>query len=162
LGFKNVNKIRKNSKSQNLAFYTHNIMTLFFLIVGQSNPLYSAEFNVKPGTATSDSETHLNNFLLHSSLDLVQSAKWTTSSCNLKTVDASLPNKLVSVFVTASDIKLMLLHSGKPPEPIKNFFNDVYEIFVKVVLNPFYEYDTPITSRAFDTKVRAVSRKYLS
>lgn len=29
-------------------------------------------------------------------------------------------------------------------------------------MNPFYQYDTPITSKAFDARVRAAARRYLS
>lgn len=75
----------------------------------------------------------------------------------------------------------MLLHTGKNEETIKSFFQDVYELYVKVnardvwlcgysclshsrqqfSMNPFYRYDTPITSAAFDTRVRAIARRYL-
>jgi len=56
----------------------------------------------------------------------------------------------------------MLLHGGKSEDSIKNFFSDVYELYVKLLMNPFYAYDTPITSKAFDTRVRAIARRYLS
>jgi hypothetical protein len=32
----------------------------------------------------------------------------------------------------------------------------------KLSMNPFYKYDTPITSKAFDARVRAAARAYLS
>ena len=99
----------------------------------------------------------------------------------------------VSTFLTASNIKFMLLHTGgKSDDNIKNFFQDVYELYVKVrftisfrpciswlvmsfsrgslvlfvssqfSMNPFYQYDTPIRSDAFETRVRAVARRYLA
>ena len=68
----------------------------------------------------------------------------------------------VSTFLTAGNVKFMLLHGGKSEDSIKNFFNDVYELYVKLLMNPFYAYDTPITSKAFDTRVRAIARRYLS
>jgi hypothetical protein len=38
----------------------------------------------------------------------------------------------VSTFLTAGNIKLMLLHTGKNEESIRIFFQDVYELYVKV------------------------------
>ena len=38
----------------------------------------------------------------------------------------------VSTFLTAGHIKFMLLHGGKSEDSIKNFFNEVYELYVKV------------------------------
>ena len=38
----------------------------------------------------------------------------------------------VSAFLTAGNVKLMLLHGGKSEESIRNFFQDVYELYVKV------------------------------
>jgi hypothetical protein len=55
----------------------------------------------------------------------------------------------------------MLLHGGRNEDSIRNFFQDVYELYVKLSMNPFYRYDTPIKSEAFDTRVRAIARRYL-
>jgi hypothetical protein len=38
----------------------------------------------------------------------------------------------VSTFLTAGSIKFMLLHSGKSEDSIRNFFTEVYELYVKV------------------------------
>jgi trafficking protein particle complex subunit 2 len=34
--------------------------------------------------------------------------------------------------MTAGNIKFMLLHSGRNEDSIKNFFQEVYELYVKV------------------------------
>jgi hypothetical protein len=76
------------------------------------------------------------------------------------------------------------VHQNKSEDAIRQFFQDVYELYVKArarcticvfligrgthpiysqfSMNPFYAYDTPIISEAFDTRVRALGRKYLS
>jgi hypothetical protein len=224
---------------------------LLFVIVGRNEPLYEAEVNPRI-TATDAAVTRQNYFVLHSALDLVDKAAWTTSNMYLKVVDKvrrgmawhvkcqTLPgvgiissveyicvyiclqvnHQQVSTFLTAGNIKFMLLHNGKADDAIKYFFQDVYELYVKVSdlrceectiphrlymligassniitcmesflqmiarelvgycytdhltplylgscfqfsMNPFYRYDTPIQSAAFDTRVRAIARRYL-
>ncbi|CAM9169691.1 unnamed protein product, partial [Sphacelaria rigidula] len=71
----------------------------------------------------------------------------------------------VSAFLSAGGAKLMLLHDGRPDEAIRNFFNEVHEHYVKarmyLLMNPFYAYDSPIISPAFDQRVKALARKFL-
>uniref|UniRef100_A0A7S0FIJ0 Trafficking protein particle complex subunit n=1 Tax=Minutocellus polymorphus TaxID=265543 RepID=A0A7S0FIJ0_9STRA len=129
---------------------------LLFVIVGKNEPLY--EYNK---VQAADSVTRQNYFVLHSALDLVEKAAYTTTNMYLKVVD-KVNHQQVSTFLTAGNVKFMLLHGGKNEDSIKNFFSDVYELYVKLLLNPFYAYDTPITSKAFDTRVRAIARRYLS
>jgi hypothetical protein len=61
--------------------------TLLFVIVGRNEPLYEAEFHKRGAAGTSDAVTRQNYFVLHSALDLVERAAWTTSSMYLKVVD---------------------------------------------------------------------------
>jgi trafficking protein particle complex subunit 2 len=58
---------------------------VLFVIVGRNEPLYEAEFNKRPGSG--DAVTRQNYFVLHSALDLVEKAAWTTSNMYLKVVD---------------------------------------------------------------------------
>lgn len=44
---------------------------------------------------------------------------------------------------------------------IKNFFNEIYEIFIKTTLNPFYVINTQIKSAQFQKKVELAGKKYL-
>ena len=80
---------------------------------------------------------------------------------HLKVVD-KVNHQHVSTFLTAGNIKFMLLHGGRSEDGVKNFFMDVHESHVKLSMNPFYSYDTPIASKAFDVRVRNVSRRHLS
>lgn len=90
----------------------------------------------------------------------------------LKTID-KFGTSNISSFVTAGNIRFMLLHEKKDEDGVKNFFNEVYELYLKVkllqyvfanlqiLLNPFYTFNTPITSSAFDEKVKAIAKKKL-
>lgn len=132
--------------------------SVLFLIVGRNEPLYSAEFS-QSATPTSDSITRQNYFVMHSALDLVDQCAFTTNQMYLKTVD-KVNHQMVSVFLTAGHVKLMVLHCGKGEDTIRNFFNDVYELYVRLSMNPFYQFDTPIGSKDFDKRVKTVGRRY--
>ena len=55
---------------------------LLFVIVGKNEPLY--EYNK---VQAADSVTRQNYFVLHSALDLVEKAAWTTNNMYLRVVD---------------------------------------------------------------------------
>eukprot|EP00531_Pseudo-nitzschia_arenysensis_P019636 CAMPEP_0116143716 /NCGR_PEP_ID=MMETSP0329-20121206/15600_1 /TAXON_ID=697910 /ORGANISM="Pseudo-nitzschia arenysensis, Strain B593" /LENGTH=141 /DNA_ID=CAMNT_0003639057 /DNA_START=49 /DNA_END=474 /DNA_ORIENTATION=+ len=135
--------------------------SLLFFIVGKDEPLYEAEIYKRGASGNSDaSVARQSYFVVHSSLDLVDKATWTSQNMYLKVID-KVNSQYVSVFLTAGNIKFLLLHSGKGEVEIKNFFHEVYDFYVKLSMNPFYKYDTPITSKEFDKRVRAVARRNL-
>ena len=137
---------------------------VLFVIVGKKEPLYEAEIDTSTGihsSSSGDLSTRQNYFVLHSALDLVEKSAWTTNSMYLRVVD-KVNHQQVSTFLTAANVKFMLLHSGKGEEVVKNFFNEVYQYYVKLSMYPFYKFDTPISSKAFDARVRAAARAYLS
>mmetsp|Transcript_71572 Transcript_71572/g.207244 ORF Transcript_71572/g.207244 Transcript_71572/m.207244 type:complete len:141 (+) Transcript_71572:51-473(+) len=133
---------------------------LLFLIVGKNEPLFEAEIHKRGAVGNSDAVARQNYFVVHSALDLVEKACWTTQNMYLKVVD-KVNHQQVSSFLTAGNIKFILLHSGRSDDSIKNFFHEVYELYVKLSMNPFYHYDTPIKSKEFDKRVRAAARRYL-
>jgi hypothetical protein len=79
----------------------------------------------------------------------------------LKTVD-KFNELLISAYVTPGRTRLMVLHDVRNEDGIKNFFHDVQELYVKVLLNPFHSPTKPIKSEAFDQRVRASAKKYLT
>ena len=89
-------------------------------------------------------------------------------------------NNYISAFVTPTNTKFLLLHQPAAPSPsvrsssiaanpsspateeaVRNFFTEVYENWVKAVMNPFYRTDMEVTSPVFRTRVAAAGRKYL-
>ncbi|ESQ27090.1 hypothetical protein EUTSA_v10019800mg [Eutrema salsugineum] len=85
----------------------------------------------------------LHQFILHAALDVVQDLAWTTSAMFSKSVDR-FNDLVVSVY-----------------DGIKSFFQEVHELYIKSLLNSLYLPGSRITSSHFDTKVRALARKYL-
>ncbi|XP_028079883.1 trafficking protein particle complex subunit 2 isoform X4 [Camellia sinensis] len=131
--------------------------TACFMIVCRNDiPIYEAEV----GAAVKEEAAHQHQFILHAALDIVQDLAWTTSAMFLKAVDR-FNDLVVSVYVTAGHTRLMLLHDSRNDDGIKSFFQEVHELYVKILLNPLYIPGSRITSSCFDTKVRALARKYL-
>ena len=67
-----------------------------------------------------------------------------TSNVYLKQVDSHKDNTVISAFLTAGNDKFLLLHNNVADDTVKHFFNDVYEYYVKIIMNPFYEPNTKI------------------
>lgn len=144
----------------------------YFAIVGHNdNPVYETEFSPQMRSSHSSAESgrdqmkknsdpHLHQFVVHASLDLVDEMMWSTNNMYLKVIDR-FNEWSVSAFVTAGGVRFMILHDVKNEDGIKNFFNEVYETFIKVMMNPFYQHNTKIQLPVFDKKVMVAGRKHL-
>ncbi|ESR56006.1 hypothetical protein CICLE_v10022803mg [Citrus x clementina] len=132
--------------------------TACFIIVSRNEiPIYEAEVG---SAAKREDAAQLHQFILHAALDIVQDLAWTTSAMFLKAIDR-FNDLVVSVYVTAGHTRFMLLHDSRNDDGIKSFFQEVHELYIKILLNPLYLPGSRITSSHFDTKVRALARKYL-
>jgi len=136
-----------------------------FIVVGKNDrPIYELEYDPKkvantPSTPMVDNQ--LNQFVIHAALDVVDEMMWKNPVMYLKVVD-QYKNLSVSSFVSPGNVKFMLLHAQKSEEAIKTFFTDAHELYLKILMNPFYEVNTPITSKVFDDRIKAlVQRKLL-
>ncbi|PHJ16199.1 mbp-1 interacting protein-2a family protein [Cystoisospora suis] len=136
---------------------TSNIFVL--VIVGKGDtPLYEADLS-SPGKR--EDSPHYDQFIIHQALDAVDEYVWQTQSMYLKNCD-SFRDFLVSAYCTAGHVKFLLLHKNRGSnEGIKNFFADLHELFLRVLINPLYEVNGLITSQSFDQLVRAAAKKHL-
>mmetsp|Transcript_55439 Transcript_55439/g.135970 ORF Transcript_55439/g.135970 Transcript_55439/m.135970 type:complete len:136 (+) Transcript_55439:56-463(+) len=125
---------------------------LHFVIIGKNdNPLFE--------WARGD-QRHMAQFIAHSALDVVDDRVWTKDALYLKTVDR-FGHQYVSAYVTPSHVRFVLLHDKRDEDGIKNFFHDVHELYVKVLMNPFYKPNTRVQSAQFEQKVRQLGKKLL-
>ncbi|KAK1921803.1 putative ER to Golgi transport-related protein [Papiliotrema laurentii] len=104
-------------------------------------------------------ERHMLQMIAHKSLDSVDEIMDSTGSLYLKNVDKH-NEWTVSAFI-AGNARLVLLHDVKNDDGIRLFFLDVWEAYVKVLLNPFNTATTIIRNPAFESKVRAAAKRHL-
>ena len=125
-----------------------------FIIVGHDdNPIYECRF------VGEKESSYMSQFILHASLDLVDEIQWKTPTTFLKTIDRY--NDLhISAYVTPGSVRFLLLHEAKNEDAVRSFFQDVHELYIKVLLNPFYDHGR-IKSAAFDAKVKLSAQSHL-
>ncbi|AET39454.1 TRAPP subunit TRS20 Ecym_4400 [Eremothecium cymbalariae DBVPG len=90
-------------------------------------------------------------------------------NCYLSKVD-HFYGLVITAYITYGNMKFVLIHgnnnssavSSVDDNVVKNFYQEVHELYIKTSMNPFYEVDRPITSPIFDSKVKALAKKYLT
>ncbi|KAF8665677.1 hypothetical protein AX16_000130 [Volvariella volvacea WC 439] len=105
-------------------------------------------------------DRHVIQMIANASLDVVEDVMRKENAMYLKCVD-KFNEWTVSAFVTAGNIKLILLHEGRNDDGIRGFMMDVWELYVKTTMNPFHTAHTVIRSSVFDGRVRASAKRYL-
>ncbi|KAF9046049.1 transport protein particle complex subunit [Hymenopellis radicata] len=105
-------------------------------------------------------DRHVIQMIANASLDAVEDVMRKENTMYLKAID-KFNEWTVSAFITPGNTKFILLHEGKNDDGIKSFFMDVWELYVKTMLNPFHSAHTVVRSSVFDTRVRQSAKKYL-
>ncbi|KAI0597675.1 Sedlin [Biscogniauxia sp. FL1348] len=97
-------------------------MSYYFAIVGtQDNPLFEYEFGTSKqggdGQARfAEQARHMNQFIVHSSLDIIEEVQWGNGQMYLKCIDKFF-NNYVSCFLTGGNVKFLLLHQPTSSAP---------------------------------------------
>jgi len=131
-------------------------MSLYLALIGtRDNPLYEMEIKMDP-------IRDFCPFIVHSALDIIEDLQWKTNQLYFKNID-NYDNYSISGYVTPGNIKFMILYQNlRSDEAIRQFFGELNDLYVKTLLSPFYTINEAIRSKAFDQKVRMLSRKYFN
>ena len=105
--------------------------------------------------------TFIHELIAFASLDLIDLSELNNSSMYIKLVD-KFNESQVSAFVTAGKMRFILLHEGKNEDSIKLFFQEAYEYYCKVLLNPFIDKQSKIFSDNFNVKIKQAIKKNLN
>ncbi|KAI4521451.1 transport protein particle complex subunit [Schizophyllum commune Loenen D] len=105
-------------------------------------------------------DPHVIQMIANASLDVVEDVMRKEGAMYLKSVD-KFNEWTVSAFITHGNMKFILLHEGKNDDGIRAFFTEIWELYVKTMLNPFHTAHTPIRSTVFDARVQASAKKWL-
>ncbi|KAF4716240.1 RNA-binding protein 42 [Perkinsus olseni] len=148
-------------------------INLFMMVDGKDDlPLYSADLSSSAGRR--DDSPHLDQFVMHSSLDVIDEAMWATTDTFFPMVDR-FNDFLISAFLGASNVRFLLLHrhtSIRSPQQleqdtqnIRTFFQEVHQLFVKVQMNPLYGLKwtggRQVRCKHFDSAVKELGRRLL-
>ena len=146
-------------------------------VIGKkNNPLYLSTF---PDTSSIDVQ-HRFQLIAYSSLDIIddlvkssEGAAGGDGGSNTKdnssngAVDGkeflgylcSVEHFKIFGYVTNTSIKFILVVSDEtgclkmPYRKVQSFFNSLHSLYIEAIYNPFYELETPITSKGFAGKV---------
>lgn len=109
-------------------------------------------------------QQHLNQFVLHAALDVVDEYSWSTRDMYLKNIDRYGDLTVSALLTPDVSLRFMLVHDAtdEASKAGKLFLQSVYELYVlRVLCNPFRESGGVVTSRFFHERVQRLAKRHL-
>mmetsp|Transcript_11343 Transcript_11343/g.18226 ORF Transcript_11343/g.18226 Transcript_11343/m.18226 type:complete len:133 (+) Transcript_11343:1109-1507(+) len=127
-------------------------MLYLCIVTDDDLPIFQMHFGAKA------QKEDLNQFIIHAALDLVDKLEKTSNNMYLGQVD-KFNEFLISAFVCIGTTRFLLLHNKSMREDvIKKFFLDVYYVYLKLLMNPFYLKGSPIENMHFQQEIQRIGK----
>ena len=149
-----VGAVSQSPRSKILTIPSSHMSGYVFVVVVNGTPIY--EHSVGTVNLPSDGPNSYQ-FVLHAALDMVEEHLWKTGTMNLKRIDA-FQGQNISAYVTASNVVFLLMHERASEDSVGSFMHQVHEMYIKIMMNPFYTHGTVIASGPFDARVHQLMR----
>ena len=142
-------------------------MSYYFVILGSTNdPIYELDIGTykqnKDGKTNLPPEINqLKQFIANAALDILESVQFKSKQHFFSNIDAFY-GYATYIYLTQGNTKFILLTNCKnADESMRQFCIEIHELYVKKLMSPFYDFNSPIRSKVFDSKVRQLAKKYL-
>jgi trafficking protein particle complex subunit 2 len=131
-------------------------MAQWFAIVGRKDPIFELDLSVP----RREDLARAAQFIIHGALDMIDLQLAVSQSIFLKQVDR-YNDQVVSAYVTPGGIKFLCLHdTSLRQDLLLSFFTETHEMYLKILLNPFYTPGTRIPLESeFHSKVKVLSKR---
>jgi len=114
-------------------------------------PLYETRLCTGPGQP--QDKDFLTEFITHAALDNLDQKLWQSTATYYRQVD-KYNDISISAYCTAGHVKFLLLHDPSIQDSaLTRFFGELHQLYVKVVMNPFYVIGSTIRSKELDDRV---------
>ncbi|CAB4254057.1 similar to Saccharomyces cerevisiae YBR254C TRS20 One of 10 subunits of the transport protein particle (TRAPP) complex of the cis-Golgi which mediates vesicle docking and fusion [Maudiozyma barnettii] len=97
-----------------------------------------------------------------------------TDNCYLGKVD-HFYGLAITAYISYGGMKFVMIHGTSnsggsntsasvviDDSACRSFYQEIHELYIKTLMNPFYRAGDPISSPVFDSRVRSLARKYLN
>mmetsp|Transcript_32112 Transcript_32112/g.51931 ORF Transcript_32112/g.51931 Transcript_32112/m.51931 type:complete len:132 (+) Transcript_32112:39-434(+) len=128
-------------------------MLYLCIVTDDDLPIFQMHFGAKP------TKEDLNQFIIHAALDLVDKTEKNSNNMYLGQVD-KFNEFLISGFVSIGTTRFLLLHNKAMNEQnIKKFFSEAYNVYLKLLMNPFYLKGSPIDDARFAQEMERIGKQ---
>ena len=92
-------------------------------------------------------------FIINGALDTIDQLQWQTKAMYLKPAEKFNDCLSVACLLTPANTRLVLLHEAASEDRIKTFLNEVYDLYARLAMNPFFSHSEKINITQFNQRV---------